>query len=304
MSFSVKTKNEMCRLPFGRPCCQLAEAYGMLLFAGLFSHREIKLTTEIPAVATRTAALIERAFGVTTPVIRSGVKRVIDITDERALRRILGFLGYDYRNYVTYHLNRNVIESDCCAAAFLRGVFLYGGTVAGPDKKSHLEIKTGHQSLCREVMSLMLDLRFSPKTTSRGTASLIYFKDTGAIEDLLTLVGATRAAMEMMEAKVEKNLRNHINRQVNCETANLMKTTDTSANQIAAIERALVVGGIEYFPENLRETVDLRVAHPTASLSQLAAFFDPPITKSGLNHRLRKIMQLAEAVAVQEKGET
>ena len=275
----------------------------MLLFAGTFSYREIRLTTELPALASRAAALLERVFGVTVPVEHAGRKRVVCVTEERALRRILGTLGYDYKSYITYHLNRNVVESECCAAAFLRGVFLCGGTVAGPDKKSHLEIKTGHQSLCREVMSLMLDLHFAPKTTARRTASLIYFKDTGAIEDLLTLIGASRAAMAIMEAKVEKNLRNHINRQVNCETANLLKTTDTSARQIAAIERALMIGGIEYFPENLRETVDLRVAHPSASLAELAALFDPPISKPGLNHRLRRIMQLAEAVDDRSKGE-
>ena len=131
---------------------------------------------------------------------------------------------------------------------------------------------------------------------------MIYLKDTAGIEDLLTRIGASRAAMTIMEAKIEKNLRNNINRQVNCETSNLMKTTDASARQIAAIERALTLGGIEIYPENLRETVDLRVANPAASLAELAAMFDPPISKPGLSHRLRRIMQISETL-IERAGE-
>lgn len=106
--------------------------------------------------------------------------------------------------------------------------------------------------------------------------------------------------MAIMEAKVEKNLRNNINRQVNCETSNLIKTTDASARQIAAIERALALGGIEIYAENLRQTVDLRVANPEASLSELAAMFEPPISKPGLNHRMRRIMQISESLLAGE----
>lgn len=299
MSFSVKTKNELCRTPLGAPCCQTAEIYGMLLYAAAFTHREIRISTELSALTRRASLLLSRVFGIESAAELAGRKRIVQIQDERALRMIMNRLGYDFKSHITYHLNRNMAESDCCAAAFLRGIFLMSGTVAGPDKKSHLEIKTNHQSLCREVVSLMLDLGINPKITQRRTTWLIYLKDTAGIEDFLTRLGASRAAMAIMEGKVEKNIRNTINRQVNCETANLMKTTDTSVRQIAAIERALMAGGIEIFPENLRETVDLRVAHPSASLSELAAMFDPPLSKPGLNHRMRRIMQIAEGLLTQ-----
>lgn len=300
MSFSVKTKTELCRAPLGKGCCQLAEGYGMLLYAAAFNHREVRVTTELPALARRAALLLDKAFGVQIQPENTGRRRVLRITDEPWLRGIMTRLGYDFKSHITYHLNRNMVESDCCATAFLRGIFLMSGSVAGPDKKSHLEIKCAHQALCREVVSLMLDLGMNPKLTTRRTGYLIYLKDTAGIEDFLTRIGASRAAMAIMEAKVEKNLRNNINRQVNCETSNLIKTTDASARQIAAIERALALGGIEIYAENLRQTVDLRVANPEASLSELAAMFEPPISKPGLNHRMRRIMQISESLLAGE----
>lgn len=302
MSFSEKTKTELCRAPLGRSCCQFAEIYGILLYAAVFTHREIRITTESQMFARRASLLLDKVFGVKVTPTVSGRRRVLHITDERSLRAIMTKLGYDFKSYITYHLNRNMVEDECCAASFLRGIFLMSGSVAGPDKKSHLEIKCSHQTLCREVVSLMLDHGVTPKMTARRTSYLIYLKDTAGIEDLLTRIGASRAAMAIMEAKVEKNLRNNINRQVNCETANLVKTTDVSARQIAAIERALAVGGIEIYPENLRETVDLRVANPAASLSELAALFDPPISKPGLSHRLRRIMQISQTLLEREGG--
>ena len=153
----------------------------------------------------------------------------------------------------------------------------------------HLVSRTPHDGACSY-----------DELAERGSGVVIYWKDTQRIEDFLTTIGAPRAAMALMEGKVEKQIRNEINRQVNCETANMIKVTAASAKQIAAIERALVLRGIEIFPENLRDTVDLRVAHPTASLAELAAMFDPPLSKPGLNHRLRKIMEIAGQV---EEGE-
>ncbi|MBQ8585730.1 MAG: DNA-binding protein WhiA [Butyricicoccus sp.] len=300
VSFSVKTKNELCRTSPGRDCCQRAELYGVLLFASEFSNRRIRLVSAQAALIRRVSALFLRVFGFAPEVKTVGGKRALVIEEERRLRAVLTGLGYDYRSYITYHLNRNMVEEPCCAAAFLRGAFLMAGSVASPEKKSHLEIKNGHATLCREVMSLMLDNGLEPKMAERGNGIVIYWKDSQRIEDFLTTIGAQRAALALMEGKVEKQLRNDINRQVNCETANMIKVTAASTKQIAAIERALSVRGIEIFPENLRQTVDLRVAHPAASLAELAAMFDPPLSKPGLNHRLRKIMEIAGQI---EEGE-
>lgn len=293
MSFSTEVKNELCRVSMQRACCTRAEAYGALLHATVFSHREIRLSTENAVVARRLQALLQRAFFVVCEPQRQGRKYQIVLEQPAQIGRIFDVLGYDRKSHITYHLNRNELEEECCLASFLRGAFLMAGTVAGPDKKSHLELKSGHQSLAGEETSLLLDLGLSPKLAHRGGTCLLYFKDSASVEDFLTRIGAPHAAMALMEAKVEKNLRNTINRQVNCETANLVKTADAAARQIAAIRAVLDTRGEEAFPENLRETVHLRLAHPTDTLAELAQRFDPPISKPGLSHRLKKITEFA-----------
>ncbi len=298
MSFSSETKAELCRVPIDRTCCAAAEAYGILLFAHTFSHTEICIVTGSAPLAHRVPPLFARAFGVPVrvPDASAGGRFTIKITEPSRIARIFSALGYDVKYHVSYHLNRNVIDEDCCRAAFLRGVFLAAGAVAGPEKKTHLEMSTSHQTLSREVMSLMLDMELSPKLASRKTASLLYWKDTAGAEDFLTLIGAPQAAMRMMQAKVEKQLRNTVNRQVNCETANVIKASNAAAEQITAIRAALEKGGWEVFPDTLHETIRLRLDDPTASLAELAARLDPPISKPGLNHRLRRIVTIAKHV--------
>lgn len=293
MSFSTEVKNELCRVSMQRECCTRAEAYGAMLHASAFSHKEIRLSTENAAVARRLQALLQRAFFIDCAPERAGRKLVFALTEPMQIGRVFDALGYDRKSHITYHINRNVLEEDCCIASFLRGAFLMAGTVAGPEKKSHLEMKSTHRSLSGEETSLLLDLGLSPKTASRGSAYLLYFKDGASVEDFLTRIGAPHAAMELMQAKVEKNIRNTINRQVNCETANLVKATDASARQIAAIRALIDAHGEDAIPENLRETAALRLEYPTDSLSELAQRFDPPISKPGLSHRLKKITELA-----------
>ncbi len=303
MSFSSETKAELCRIPVSRMCCAVAEAYGILLYAHTFSHTEICIVTSCEPLARRIPPLMARAFGVTVklPEAGAGGRYAIKITDEAQLGRIFSALGYDLKYHLSYHLNRNVIEEDCCRASFLRGIFLAAGTVASPDKKTHLELTTPHHTLCREVMSLMLDMELSPKLAMRKSASLLYWKDTAGAEDFLTLIGAPHAALCMMEAKVEKQLRNQINRQVNCEAANVIKASNAAAEQIAVIRRALDQCSWEIFPDALHETIRLRLDDPTASLSELAARLDPPISKPGLSHRMRRIVSIARAAAEEEQ---
>lgn len=292
MTFSAETKAELCRTETERSCCRLAELYGILLCSPAFGDRGIRIASAHSWVLRRAALLLSLVFAIEAELEPDG-KKALTIEDPEQLRRILNGFGYDFAPSVTYHLNRNVLENDCCAAAFLRGAFLMVGSVASPKKKSHLELKISHSPLSREMMSLMLDSGISPRCTERPAGSLIYLKETALIEAFLTKIGASEAAAAILEAKAEKDLRNHVNRQVNCETANLLKTSVASQRQIAAIEEALARGGIEVFPENLRETVDLRVAYPEASLSELAAKFSPPISKPGLDHRLKRILKIA-----------
>ena len=193
------------------------------------------------------------------------------------------------------HINFGVLEEPCCRAAFLRGAFLAGGSVTDPRKGYHLELTTSHLSVGREMLALMREMGLEPKAAQRKGNSVVYFKQSDRIEDLLTSIGAPLSAMEVMNAKLEKDLRGSVNRRVNCDAANLDKAVEAAMTQVESIRRLEDQGRLALLPEKLQETASLRLAHPEDTLSQLAQRYDPPITKSALNHRLRKLVELAKA---------
>lgn len=301
MTFSAETKTELCRAPMERACCRLAELYGILLCAPAFSDSEIRVSSSHAGLVRRAALLLSKVFDIRVRPECAGSRQTLRISDAEQLRRILSGFGYDFKPSITYHLNRNILENDCCAAAFLRGTFLMAGSVAGPDKKSHLELKISHSALARELMSLMLDSGISPRSTERAACSLIYLKGTAGIEDFLTLTGASRAAMSIMEAKVEKSLRNRVNRQVNCETANINKTVSAAVGQINDIKLIRNKIGLEKLPEDLEQTALVRLEHPDATLKELGDLLSPPVGKSGVNHRLRKLKVIADSIRGNEE---
>ena len=168
--------------------------------------------------------------------------------------------------------------------------FLAGGSVTDPSRRCHLELVTEHTSVARELLALLREMGFEPKESARGAHRIIYFKQSGAIEDLLGTIGATASAMELMSAKVEKDMRNAINRRVNCDSANADKIVSAAQAQlekIRAIDRSI---GLENLPEDLHQAAILRIANPEASLADLALLSSPPVSKSCVNHRLRKLM--------------
>ena len=176
----------------------------------------------------------------------------------------------------------------------MRGAFLAGGSVTDPDKRFHLELATAHQSVSREMYTVLLDLGFSPKESSRQGNALLYFKKADAIADFFTTLGAPVTAMGIMTAKVEREMRNTVIRQINCDSANTDKTVAAAQEQIEAIRRYAREFGLESLPEPLHGTALLRITNPEASLADLARLSLPPVSKSCLSHRLRKIMELAK----------
>lgn len=191
---------------------------------------------------------------------------------------------------LTHHLNYVVVEEDCCRTAFVRGAFLAGGSVTDPEKNYHLELATPHHSVSREAYSLLLDMGFSPKETMRGANSLLYFKKADAIADFFTKLGAPVTAMNIMTAKVDKEMRNTVTRQINCDSANADKTVAAAQEQLEAIRRIAGEYGLDALPEQLKQAALLRITNPEASLADLARLSYPPVTKSCLSHRLKKIM--------------
>ena len=291
MSFSGDVKAELCRVPINRPCCAVAEAYGVLLFGYQFSAMEIRVITGSAPFAKRLPRLMHRAFGF-VPDARAGTaKTTFTVTDPEKIRRVFEAFGYDADSTLVNHVNLGVLEEDCCRAAFLRGAFLAGGSVTDPSKRCHLELVTDHKNVAGETVSLLLEMGFSPRVTLRAGHQVIYFKQSEAAEDFFTTIGASGAAMEMMSAKVEKEMRNTVTRQINCDTANVDKTlsaAEAQMDRIREIEREI---GLENLPPYLAEVALLRIANPSVSLSELAQLADPPVTKSCINHRMRKLMR-------------
>ena len=295
-SFAGKVKNELCRVPVQRLCCARAEAYGVLLYGNTFSPTEVRLITESADFAARLPRLFQRAFGLKfdrLPEEERG-KLIFGITDRSKLDRIINQLGYDPRQNLVLHVNFGLLEDECCRTAFLRGAVLAGGSVTDPEKRYHLELDTGHAQASREVATLLTEMGFLPHSVRRGGSSVIYFKQSEHIEDLLTTIGAPAAAMDIMTAKVDKEIRNGANRAMNCDMANVNKTIDAALEQKNAIQRLQENGRLERLPEKLRQTALLRLQYPEMSLSQLAEKCDPPVTKSCMNHRMRKLLEEAK----------
>ena len=298
MSFSYDTKNELCRLPVQRLCCARAEAYGILLYCSTFHPGEVRVVTENPNFAARLPRLFHRAFGLRfdrqpEPEQQEG-KRVFQLPDGKKLDHIINLLGYDPRQNPVLHINFGMLEEECCRSAFLRGVFFAGGSITDPAKRYHLELTTSHMQVSRELDVLLRECGYPPKSVSRNGSFVTYFKQSDQIEDFLTLIGAPVAAMNVMTAKMEKDLRNSVNRRLNCDSANLDKAVGAAQEQLEAIRKLEAAGLLEKQPEKLRQTASLRAANPELTLSELAEEFDPPVTKSCLNHRLRKLVELAK----------
>lgn len=293
MTFGGEVKNELCRGELHRKCCAQAEAYGVLLYCNTFTGGEVRIVTEHDAFAQRLPLLFKKAFKLTFDRLPQGEgKHIFSIQDPQKLQIIRQTYGAEGES-VALHINFAVLEEPCCRMSFFRGAFLAGGSVTDPKKGYHLELTTSHQNVSREMLALMRECDFNPKAAARKGNSVIYFKQSEYIEDFLTAIGAPLSAMEVMNAKLEKNLRGSVNRRVNCDAANLDKAVEAAQSQLEAIRNLERQGLLDKLPEKLQETARLRMTYPEDTLSQLAQLCDPPITKSALNHRLRKLVELA-----------
>ncbi len=299
MSFASDTKSELCRIRQEKDSCALAECYGALLFAHTFSSGEIRIVTTSADFASRINVLLRRLFGFSfepsASVTGTSGRQSLLIRDPSKILQIFDRFGISPRYTFSHHINLAVLEEESCRPSFLRGAFLAGGSVTDPEKHFHLEFSTPHRSVSREACSLLSELGFTAHESDRKNNSLLYLKKADPIADLLTLLGAPSAAMTVMTAKVEKEMRNTITRRVNCDSANADKIVSAAQEQIESIHRFASVYGLDALPEVLKDTALLRITNPDASLSDLALLSIPPVSKSCLSHRLKRIQELADA---------
>ena len=295
MSFSSDAKAEICRLKIDRRCCAVAEACGVLLFGNAFASDRIKISTVSLHFAERLPRLFKKAFGFGFDSVTGdeGKRRIFEITEPKKLQAVFDECGGDRLRFLSHHVNFALLEEEHDRQSFIRGAFLAGGSVNDPAKRYHLELVTHHYSVSRETVSLMRDMGFEPGETSRSGNYLVYFKNSEAIADFLTTLGAPVAAMELISAKIEKSIAGEVNRRLNCDGANIDKTIDAAGRQLEAIKILSERGQLEELGEKLRYTARMRIENPELSLQQLAETFQPPVSKSSLSYRLRRLCELA-----------
>lgn len=298
VSFSSAAKAEACKNLPSKHCCALAECFGILLYCNSFQFDGIKIITESRDFAYILPKLFKRAFDISFdsyPSLASPGKLVFQIWEEEKIEKIMDAFGFSAENTLSLHVNYPVVEEECCKAAFLRGAFLSGGSVTDPEKGYHMEFSTTHQSVARETNLLIREaMAFSPKMAKRGGGQVLYLKQSEQISDFLTYLGAPVAAMGIMETRLEKELNNKVNRRCNCDDANISKVVEAAQEQLAAIRILRETEQLDKLPEKLKQAVLARENNPSASLSELAAMMEPPITKPAMNNRMKKLVQLAK----------
>ena len=302
VSFSAGAKAEICKAFPQKNCCALAQYFGILLFCNSFSSDGIRIVTESREFAQVLPKLLRKAFAMTFDVIpeedTSG-KLIFQISDPDKICKIMTAFGFAPEETLALHVNLPVVESDCCKAAFLRGAFLAGGSVTDPDKGYHLEITTTHSSVSRESYALVEEcMTFYPKSARRGGGHVLYIKQSDQISDFLTFLGAPVAAMGIMEARLEKELNNKVNRRCNCDEAKTSKVVEAAQEQLAAIRVLRERGQLEQLPRKLQQAAFAREENPESSLTELAGMMEPPITKPAMNHRLKKLVELSKETNV------
>ncbi len=298
VSFSGNAKAEICRCIPQKTCCACAECFGILLFCNSFAADGIKIITESREFAQLLPRLFKRAFGIAFDVLPepdATGKMTFQITQADKIETIMHTYGFDPGQTLSLHINLAVVEEDCCKTSFLRGAFLAGGSVTDPVKAYHLELATTHHSVSREGHTLIQEmLGFYPKSAQRSGGQVLYIKQSEQISDFLTLLGAPVASMGIMEARLEKELSNNVNRRCNCDDANTSKVVEAAQEQLSAIRVLRKKKCLEELPPKLRQAALAREANPEASLTELAAMMEPPITKPAMNHRLKKLVLMAK----------
>ena len=303
MSFSTETKHEICRKLSTRVPLQYSELYAMLLLGRDFSPTSIVFKTENEYTFSHFIFLTEKLFKAKCEVVAplkgvSGRNRTYTVTviSPEKCRKIFEHYGHDERD-VTLRVNRANIDDEEEQRAFIRGAFLACGSVTDPEKSYHLEFAVNYRNLCMDICRIIREIQdcdISVKMLSRGGSYIAYIKDSEQITDLLTYMGAVTASMQVMGTKALKQVRNTANRRANSEIANLQKTASASARQIKAIKKLKKEGRFNLLPDELKKVAVIRYDYPELSLRDLGQQLDPPISRSGVNHRLDKIIKLAE----------
>ena len=276
MSFSSEVKEELARQHSKAKHCQIAELAAMIMQEGRISMSPLALSfdTDNPILIEKYAALMKRAFDI-------DVSKELESQDcKKVVEAIQGLY----------------LDKTCCTRAFIRGAFLASGSMSDPNKAYHFEIVCRTPEQAGRLQELMKEFETEPKVIERKNYYVVYLKEGSQIVDMLNVMEAYVSLMNLENVRILKEMRNSVNRKVNCETANISKTVNAAVKQIADIELIRDTEGLDSLPMPLREMAQVRLDHPEAPLKDLGQYMDPPVGKSGINHRLRKLASVADAI--------
>lgn len=309
MSFSLKVKNEVCRnseLSKDEIAAQLSAIMKSSGTLGFGFNRSItfKIVTENPAIARWIFKNLKDFYDIHTKLLvkksnslkKNNIYMVLipEEVDVKGLLQELGIIEKDGLFNIHYGVPSEVIKNENCKRAYIKGAFLGGGSISNPEKTYHLEFVTHDQDYANELSDLINSYKLNSKVIQRKNSFVIYLKEGEQIVDLLNIIGAHNALLELENIRIMKEMRNNVNRIVNCETANLSKTVNAAVRQVESIKLIESEIGLDRLPKNLKEVAKLRLAFPDESLKELGAMLNPAVGKSGVNHRLRRIEKIAD----------
>ncbi len=316
MSFSSKVKEELFTHLSPARHCQIAELAAILHFCGSigsgFNGNFLQIRAENVLVVRKSFTLLQKTFNISTDteVRHEGQSAgyMLIIRDREQVKKILQAIKF-LDSSGNYHentpglslglrepVNRMVIKNACCQRAFLRGTFLAAGSMSDPEKGYHLEFVCSHEAQAQQIQEILAEFEIEARIVIRKKYFVVYVKEGAGISDFLNVAEAHVALMDFENSRVVRDVRNTVNRRVNCETANITKTVNAAARQLDDILLLQEKYGFEKLPANLRQMAEVRLEHPDAPLKELGAYLDPPVGKSGVNHRLRKLCELADSI--------
>jgi len=307
MSFCNDVRNELARIIPEKKCCQKAELSALLTLRaavtqGIDGGRYLTTNVENATPARKIYKLLKEAYGLSSTVRVQEKKRfkksrlyVVEtrIPNEDALLENLGVTGEQLKTRIKRQVNWSLISKNCCKRAYLRGVFISRGFINRPEGNYHLEMVLNDSRLASDIQKIMQKLEIAARISERKNSLILYIKESEKIVDFLRIVGASKALLDFENVRIVKSMRNQVNRQVNCETANLAKTVDASVRQVEMIEKLLDKIGVKGLPPALRDLAILRIDHPDGTFKELGTMLDPPLTKSGVAYRMKKLESFA-----------
>ncbi len=310
MSFSSKTKNELSRIKSEDKCCMLAQLSAILRVSGSINLQglnklRVDISTENASSARLIFTLFKKSLGIQTEIIvkkNHSLKKthtyVVTLGEARPVLEELGIISFEKGYFeIVDKIPEKFIEKQCCIRAYARGIFVGGGSVSDPEKGYHLEFVTHSQGFAEEFSELLNSTyNLNSKVIVRKNSYIVYLKEGDQIVDLLNVIGAHNALMDFENVRIVKQVRNQVNRLVNCETANLNKTVDAAHRQVQNILYIKDTVGLDYLPDNLIEIARLRLENREASLVEIGQLLSKSVGKSGVNHRFKKIEKIADEI--------